>query len=85
MTNDSALSDGIVGTDQIQELLHALNEENPYKLGHIVENLYSKYKIFVTVLDQEVKEQCSTSYDNKNVASGSSGYGGAGPNKNYGR
>lgn len=66
MTNDSSLADRSIGCDQIQELLCALNEESPYKLGHIIENLYTKYKIYVTVINQEAKEQCNSSYDNKN-------------------
>lgn len=66
MTSDSALSDGVVGADQINELLNALNEPNSFKITHMIDSLNNKYRINITVLNLETKEQCSSSYDIKN-------------------
>lgn len=65
MTSESALSDGVVGSDQINELLNALNETNGFKITHIIESLNTKYRINIAVLDLEAQELCSDEYDNK--------------------
>lgn len=84
MTSDSALSDGVVGADQINELLNSLNEPNDFKITHIIESLNAKYRINIAVLDLEAQKSCSGEYDNKtypattNLSSGITG-----PTKNY--